>query len=153
MAVTDTARPLLPAHPPKNKPDPRPMQLALGAGGIAALSALSAAVVMPPRYSTPAVQPADATQSTAGLLTDSGQGSPSILYVQLAPGETAPPGAMVVDSSAAPAASGGGAGSATSIATRLPGGGTTTAPVVAPKPTPKPTPAPIKTTQSGKVVK
>lgn len=88
-------------HVAKAKPDPRPMRLALGAGGLAAFSALLSAIVMPAR---PAVvttvadaQPADSTAANA-------IGTPitvqqQIQYIQLQAGQTAPPGAIVVDPS------------------------------------------------------
>jgi hypothetical protein len=66
------------------------MRIALGAAGLAALSALAAAIVMPPRpavYSPP---------MNAQLVAPAGQ------YVQLQLGQTAPPGAMVISSSAQP---------------------------------------------------
>jgi hypothetical protein len=150
METAGQARQLPAAHAPKSKPDPRPMRLALGAGGVAALSALAAAIVLPPQYQAAVQQqqPADPNQQAAGQLSTDPSPTPRpVLYIQLAPGQTAPPGATVIDASGVP-----GAGT---------GGGTTTGkqPVVTQgqkavptaKPTPKKTPAPIKTTQSGKV--
>jgi hypothetical protein len=145
-------------HVPKAKPDARPMRLALAAGGVAALSALATAIVLPPQFNVlqPQSQLIDAGQQAADQLsTDPSQAQPSILYIQLAPGQTAPPGAVVIDASGAPAPSsqtttgtgsgGGGAGAAQSPAQA------TAAPTL--KPTPRPTPKPIQTTQSGKVKK
>ncbi len=165
-------------HPVKGKPDARPMRLALGAGGLAALSALATAIVLPPRTVTQAVvvalqQPTDAASATdvpsnAPLASDR-----PVRYVQLLPGQTAPPGASVIPAPTptpgtmvvtvpapgqkqpptihrrsnrrrTPGAAAGSAGNAGSAAP---------APVApAPPPPPKPTPVIVKTTQSGKVV-
>ena len=43
------------ASTPRAKPDARPMRLALSGGGIAVLSALAAAIVLPPQQSAPIV--------------------------------------------------------------------------------------------------
>jgi hypothetical protein len=159
-----------PIHAAKSKPDPRPMRVALGFGGIAALSALSAAIVLPPRpvTSSPVAvdQPALTASDLAGQTTTSAAPVPAtsqsprpILYVQLAPGQTAPPGATVIDATAAPRV--GGIVSGPAPVTK-PGGAAQPAPAqpapaqpapvqVAP-PKPAPTPIIIKTTQSGKVV-
>jgi hypothetical protein len=119
------------ATTPRARPDARPMRMALGAGGIAAFSALAAAIVLPPHYA-----PA-ATQQQA---TDQGSNPTPIQvvrpiqYVQLAPGQTAPPGATVIDASAP-----------TPI----------TVVVTVPAPAQKAaaqTPTIIRTTQSGKVI-
>ena len=146
------------------------MRVALGFGGIAALSALSAAIVLPPRPVTSAPMAADqptSTSSDAGSqAATSSAPSPAtsqiprpILYVQLAPGQTAPPGATVIDATAAPKA--GGVVSGPASVTKQ-GGAVQPAPVqaaptqaaavpVAP-PKPAPTPIIIKTTQSGKAI-
>jgi hypothetical protein len=97
-----------PIHAPKAKPDPGPMRLALGAGGIAALSALATAIVLPPRIA-PVVAPV-APQQTADpqqqqAVAPQASATPiqvvrPIQYVQLLPGQTAPPGATVIDPSA-----------------------------------------------------
>jgi hypothetical protein len=167
---TQPARISAPVHAPKAKPDPRPMRVALGFGGIAALSALSAAIVLPPRpvTSVPVTvdQPASAASDNTGQGATSAapapvtpQTSPTILYIQLAPGQTAPPGATVIDATAAPKAGGVVSGPAP---VAKPGGAVQPAPVqVAPPkpapvqvapPKPAPTPIVIKTTQSGKVI-
>lgn len=126
-----------PGHPaaPKARPDPRPMRMALSAGGVAALSALAAVIVLPPRQATVAVpqQPAQATDPQAS--PTSIEVVRPIQYVQLLPGETPPPGATVIQASAP-----------TPITVVV----TITAP-----PAPKvaaQTPTIIRTTQSGKVV-
>lgn len=89
-----------PAKPrvPKARPDARPMRMALGAGGLAALSALAAAIVIPP---SPNIQ---ATVDAQQAATDP-PGTPIVVqkpiqYVQLLPGQTAPPGATVIDAAA-----------------------------------------------------
>jgi hypothetical protein len=77
------------------------MRLALGAGGLAAFSALATAIVLPPR---PAIQaPVAVLQqpTDTGSPTDSPAASPlgsdrPVRYVQLLPGQTAPPGASVI---------------------------------------------------------
>ncbi|MFI5258892.1 MAG: hypothetical protein ACHQ01_04695 [Candidatus Limnocylindrales bacterium] len=127
-----------PNHVAKAKPDARPMRLALGAGAIAALSALATAIILPPRPATqvltvqqPLSQPTVDPNATPGTV----QVQRPIQYVQLLPGQTAPPGATVIPATAptpitvivnvpAPAQKGGGA----------------------------PAPIIVKTTQSGKVV-
>ena len=97
----------------KAKPDPGPMRFALGAAGLAAFSALAAAIVMPPR---PAVlQPAAVQQP--------------VQYIQLQPGQTAPPGAKVIDPAAPKPVT-----------------------IVPTVPAPVQKPVTIKTTQSGKVI-
>jgi len=146
------------------------MRVALGFGGIAALSALSAAIVLPPRPVTSAPMAADQPTSTssdagsqaassAALWPATPQTSPTILYIQLAPGQTAPPGATVIDATAPPRV--GGVASGPAPVTKQ-GGAVQPAPVqaaptqaaavpVAP-PKPAPTPIIIKTTQSGKAI-
>jgi uncharacterized membrane protein YgcG len=150
------------------------MRLALGATGIAALSALTTAIVLPPQFNVfqgPSQQQAAAgQQATDQLSPDPAQVQASVIYIQLQPGQTAPPGAVVIDASGAPAstsrATAAGGGGKTTGGGTTGGGGTTSGggaaptpgqPVVqataqpTPKPTPKPTPVPIQTTQSGKV--
>jgi len=76
------------------------MRLALGASGLAAMSALAAAIVLPPR---PAAQDTSALQqpgASVGANPTAGQVQRPIVYVQLSPGQTAPPGATVIDPSA-----------------------------------------------------
>jgi hypothetical protein len=101
MATGPVARPAAGAgaHPAKAKPDPRPMRIAFFAGGLAAVSALLTAIVIPAK---PAVVTTvtNVQQQTVPLTT----GTPisvqqPIQYIQLLPGQTAPPGAIVVDPS------------------------------------------------------
>lgn len=137
----------LPTNAAKAKPDARPMRMALFAGGVAALSALVAAIISPPGPA--ATRPVAPQQSSARQDPAVGATvSPTdirvvrpIQYVQLSPGQTAPPGATVIDASAptpitvvvnVPAPAQGVSG----------GGGAAAAP----------TAVIIKTTQSGKVV-
>jgi len=103
------------------------MRIALGAAWLAAASALAAAIVLPPRpaVSTPITYGPQAALGAAGTVVAA---QPTILYVQLQPGQTPPPGAAVVGSSAQPAATANGV-----------------APAVQ-------TPVTIRTTQSGKVI-
>jgi hypothetical protein len=144
------------------------MRLALGAGGLAAFSALATALVLPPR---PVIQaPVAVLQqpTDTGSLTDLPSGTSlgsdrPVRYVQLLPGQTAPPGASVIPASTPT--------SGTLVVT-VPAPGQKQAaqnpppkqvaqppapqPVAqatpAPKPKPAPTPIIVKTTQSGKVV-
>jgi len=125
-------QPVRASHPaPRSRPDARPMRMALGAGGIAAFSALAAAIVLPPHYAPAATQQQATDQAPSPTPI---QVVRPIQYVQLAPGQTAPPGATVIDASAP-----------TPI----------TVVVTVPAPTQKvaaQTPTIIKTTQSGKVI-
>jgi hypothetical protein len=102
------------------------MRVALGTAGLAAFSALATAIVLPPRpvVQAPAVYGQQAVPGGPGSVTRQAP----IQYVQLQAGQTAPPGATVIDSSAQPAA---GAAAA---------------------PAPALTPIIIRTTQSGKVI-
>jgi len=137
MAAMQPVRPPAQTHGPKAKPDARPMRMALGAGGIAALSALAAAIVLPPRSAAPI----STTQNQQSQVTDPGASSTPIQlvrpirYVQLSPGETAPPGATVIDASAP-----------TPITVVV------TVPAAAAPKAAAQTPTVIKTTQSGKVI-
>jgi hypothetical protein len=104
------------------------MRLALSASGIAALSALTAAIVLPPRpIVQQGAQAADPQSNPTGL-----QVHRAIQYVQLLPGQTAPPGATVIDA-AAPTPM-------------------TVVVTVTPPPGAAPTPVVIRTTQSGRVI-
>jgi hypothetical protein len=122
----------------KNKPDPGPMRLALGAAGLAFFSALTAAIVLPPR---PAVlTPPDAAQAGSSTTGSGSAGSGTaggastavqqpVQYVQLQPGQTAPPGAKVIDQAAPQPVT-----------------------VITTVPAPAQKPITVKTTQSGKVI-
>jgi hypothetical protein len=141
-----TARPAA-AHPAKAKADARPMRLALGAGGLAALSALAAAIVLPPRPATTAPL-AQVPRPTNEPVTAAPTGTPvqlqrPIRYVQLKPGESAPPGATVIPATAPTPI--------TMIVTVPAPAAPKQAGAPAPPPAANP-PAPVTTTQSGKVV-
>jgi hypothetical protein len=132
-----TPRPAPTVHAPKGKPDAGPMRLALGAAGVAALSALAVAIVMPPSPPTATVyvdQPAIPAVDVAATQGPVSVQRP-IKYIQLAPGQTPPPGATVIDA-AAP--------TPVTVVVNVP------APA---KKATAPKPIYIKTTQSGKVVK
>jgi hypothetical protein len=122
--------------------------MALGAGGIAAFSALAAAIVLPPQPAQPA-QVVVITQSQPQATDPGPSATPlqvvrPIQYVQLLPGQTAPPGATVIGASAP---------TPVTMVVTVPA----PAPKAAPPAPPKvkvaaPTPIVIKTTQSGKVI-
>ena len=138
------------------------MRVALGFGGIAALSALSAAIVLPPRVATTTPvavdQPALTASDIAGQATTSAAPLPAtsqsqrpILYVQLAPGQTAPPGATVIDATAVPKAGGIVSGPAPIAKQPATVQAAPTQAAAVPVAPPKPAPQPIvKTAQSGK---
>ena len=135
--------PITPIHPPRSKPDPGPMRLALGLGGMAALSALATAIILPPHAPAPVdVAAVDSTDTAAPTATGTPGPTPTVRYVQLAPGESAPPGATVIP---APTSSGGTL-VVTVVATTAPRKVATTVPK--PVATPKPVPT-VKTRQSG----
>lgn len=128
MATPPLDRGPIAKQPPRARPDARPMRLALGAGGLAAMSALAATIVAPPRASPPSAL--DYAQATADPHDSAVNVQQPIRYVQLQPGQTAPPGATVIDP-AAPTPM-------------------TVVVTITPPPQPAP-PAPIiRTTQSGK---
>ena len=85
-------RPPLPARmpAPRPRPDPMPLRLVLGVGGVAAASALATALLGP--SGTSATDP-----TPTALPVALAEPSPRhvIRYVQLAPGQTAPPNATV----------------------------------------------------------
>jgi len=148
MALNQPVRASNHAATPKAKPDARPMRMALGAGGIAAFSALAAAIVLPPQPAQPA-QVVVITQSQPQATDPGPSATPlqvvrPIQYVQLLPGQTAPPGATVIGASAP---------TPVTMVVTVPA----PAPKAAPPAPPKvkvaaPTPIVIKTTQSGKVI-
>ncbi len=72
-----------------SRPDARPARIAFGVGSVAALSALAAAIVAPPAPAADAV--------TTMIVPDSPAPSVQhiVRYVQLKPGQTAPPQAVV----------------------------------------------------------
>ena len=114
----------------KAKPDPRPMRLALAAGGLAAFSAIVTSIVIPPGPSALAIQQTGQSAGGPGDTPGLVQVQHQIQYVQLQPGQTAPPGAKVIDPAAPKPVT-----------------------VITTVPAPAQKPVIIKTTQSGKVVK
>ena len=89
------ARPAPIAHPApiaRPRPDARPLRIAYGMAALAATTALVTALAAPP----PAVTATDATQASVTLPAEP---APSVRhvtkYIQLAPGQTAPPNAAV----------------------------------------------------------
>jgi hypothetical protein len=150
MAMNQPVRASNHAATPKAKPDARPMRMALGAGGIAAFSALAAAIVLPPQPAQPAQVVTITTPQPQPQVTGPGPSATPlqvvrpIQYVQLLPGQTAPPGATVIGASAP---------TPVTMVVTVPA----PAPKAAPPAPPKvkvaaPTPVIIKTTQSGKVI-
>lgn len=73
---------------PRSKSDPRPMRVLLGFTGLAAASAIFTAVALPP---------VGTTASTVTTVTDTSVTPVRhvIRYIQLKPGQTAPPNAAV----------------------------------------------------------
>ena len=116
-----TPPPVRAGSPPRRRPDPRPMRLALAAGGVAALSALLGLIggaALPTTAATPTAAP------------DAGAGGNDVAsvrhivrYVVLAPGQLPPADATATTPS------------------------TIAAPVAAPKPRPRPA---VVTSQSGR---
>jgi hypothetical protein len=85
------------ATPPRSRPDPRPMRIALGLTGLAAATAMATAIMAP--ASTAGAT--GGTTAAANATTDpatSGRQAPVrhvTQYVQLQPGQTPPPQAAV----------------------------------------------------------
>jgi hypothetical protein len=109
-------------RPASTRPDPTRLRLVLGAGGVATLSALVTAIVVPPAPVIPvpvgtSVAPTTVTRQRP------------VQYVQLAPGQSPPPGATVIDAKAPKPIT-----------------------VVTTVPAPAPQTVIVRTTQSGKVV-
>jgi outer membrane biosynthesis protein TonB len=136
------------------------MRLAIGAGGLAAFSALATAIVLPPR---PAYQaPVAVLQQSADAGSPAGSGRP-VLYVQLLPGQTAPPGASVIPATVptsgtlvvtvpAPGKKPAAQNPPPKQVAQQPAPQPVAQATPAPKPKPAPTPIIVKTTQSGVVV-
>ena len=164
MEAQPSLRTVPAAHAPKAKPDARPMRLALGAGGLAAFSALATAIVLPPRPAVQAPvailqQPTD-TGSPTGMPLGS---SRPVRYVQLLPGQTAPPGATVIPATVptsgtlvvtvpAPGKKPAAQNPPPKQVAQQPAQPPVAQATPAPKPKPAPTPIIVKTTQSGVVV-
>jgi len=82
----------------KQKPDARPMRLGLGAGAIAALSIMAAGLVRFPVDDPAAADTGHVDQSTAQV--QNVRVEKQVRYVQLKPGQKAPPGARVIEAAA-----------------------------------------------------
>jgi hypothetical protein len=85
---------------PRQRPDPRPMRLVLGAGTVAAVSIMAAGLV---RFPVPAADGAgDAIAADAGTVETIATARPEVrikhktVYVQLKRGQKAPRGAKVI---------------------------------------------------------
>ncbi len=110
-------------RPPAPRPNPTRLRFALGTGGVAALSALLTAIVVPPSSASPSSPVAmPVAQATVT------QQRP-VQYVQLAPGQSPPPGAQVIDAKAPKPIT-----------------------IVTTVPAPAPQTVVVRTTQSGKVL-
>ena len=86
------------ARPAAARPDPTRLRFALGAGGLATLSALVTAIVTPAPVA-PAAPTGTGTTTIAGTSATIAAPRP-VRYVQLAPGQSPPPGATVIDAKA-----------------------------------------------------
>ena len=96
MADRPSVHALEPTRPAKARPDPTSMRLAIGAAGLAALSGLVTGVVRMPTTSPAAAPTSSIMAPTPETVT---QQRP-VRYVQLAAGQTPPPGATVIDAKA-----------------------------------------------------
>ena len=85
-----------PAPVARAKPDPRPLRIAYGMGAVAAATALVTALISPPPAGAAAGSATDVAQTTITLPAEPAQPVKHVIqYVQLKPGETAPPNAAV----------------------------------------------------------
>ena len=91
----DDARLAVTARAPKAKPDPLPMRLAIGMTGLAAMSAMATAILAPAAPATAGTTTAAATGADDPLAPASVPVRHVTRYVQLQPGQTAPPAASV----------------------------------------------------------
>src|ERR1019366_6333376 len=101
MSSAPTPRPGTAPRPVPRRPDPTRLRFGLTAAGLAALSALITAIATPMSTGAPAspAPPASAPARAPASATTVVQRRP-IQYVQLAPGQSAPPGAKVIDAKA-----------------------------------------------------
>lgn len=97
--VSGLPRPV-PTLAPRSKPNPWRLRFAYGIGGLAGLSALVTAIVVPPASTLSGARGGAAT----GPAISNGPTTiqRAVQYVQLLPGQTAPAGATVIDASAPP---------------------------------------------------
>ena len=85
-----------PAPVARVKPDPRPLRIAFGMAGLAATTALLTALASPPPAGAAAGSATDIAQTTVTLPAEPAQPVKHVIqYVQLKPGQTAPPNATV----------------------------------------------------------
>ena len=97
MAAAEPRPPVAPpVREPKKRPDPRPMRLAFGVTGLAALSAMITGIVTPAQPASPDPSAAAPTTAADVPTTISVPVQHVTRYVTLKPGQTAPPGAVVV---------------------------------------------------------
>jgi hypothetical protein len=75
------------------RPDPTRARLLIGAGGLAALSALITAIAVPP---SPVVSTLANAPTAPTMVTE----QRPVVYIQLTPGQSPPPGATVIDAKA-----------------------------------------------------
>jgi hypothetical protein len=85
-------------RPAAARPDPTRLRFALGAGGLATLSALVTAIVTPAPGAPAVPAGAGATSTTDTPATIAAQRP--VQYVKLAPGQSPPAGATVIDAKA-----------------------------------------------------
>jgi hypothetical protein len=88
-------------RPAKKRPDPRPMRVVFGVSGIAAAAAMATAIVRAPGGPPTLPVIAEATARAAPAASGVIEIQHVTKYVQLQPGQTAPPGATVVEKAAA----------------------------------------------------
>jgi len=92
--MTAVQPPRRPDASPKARPDPRPMRFLMGITGLVATTALATALVRP--QSTPVTTTSDAPADPAATQPPPLEIRHVTHYVQLQPGQSAPPGASVV---------------------------------------------------------
>jgi len=85
-----------PAPVARAKPDARPLRIAYGMGALAAATALVTALVSPPPAGAAAGSATDVALTTVTLPAEPARPVKHVIqYVQLEPGQTAPPNATV----------------------------------------------------------
>ena len=92
-----TGAPHATGRPPARRPNATPMRALIGAGGLAAVSAIGGAIVAQPQpYTGPEIV-AEPTPIAPGTPVVAQR---PVRYVQLEPGQTVPPGARVIQAGA-----------------------------------------------------
>jgi hypothetical protein len=86
-------RVVVPVEAAGSRPDPTRARLLLGAGGLAALSALITAIAVPP---APVVSTLANTPTAPAMVSE----QLPVVYIQLTAGQSPPPGATVIDAKA-----------------------------------------------------